>query len=214
MSKTGGDGAQGTKPPGKTREIKRHSDTDNDSVLPVKVTDPSRKEGQGVCLPPLGFQERSQASFCSLLDDKPFKIAVRQPEACAFAFIVTDEGVWYATWCGFPRGPLSFGLCRRAVPVKPACAGRVNRIFSTSMGRRLLRGACKSSDATEAKMLVAAGARCDSRDSQGRTPVDVAASNGRDEVLEVLGAAPSTNTNTNATITAPTAGTRHQDARA
>lgn len=61
---------------------------------------PSRKEGQEVWLPPPGFHGRSQASFCPFLDDKPFKIAVRQPEACALAFIITDEEVWYATWCG------------------------------------------------------------------------------------------------------------------
>lgn len=60
-------------------------------------------------------------------------------------------------------------------------------------------GACKSSDATGAKMLVAAGARCDIRDSQGLTPLDVAASNGRDEALEVLGAASSTTTTTTTT---------------
>ncbi|EJT77581.1 hypothetical protein GGTG_02687 [Gaeumannomyces tritici R3-111a-1] len=53
-------------------------------------------------------------------------------------------------------------------------------------GETALHDACKSSDATGARILIAAGARCDIRDSQGLTPLDIAASNGGGETAESL----------------------------
>lgn len=53
-------------------------------------------------------------------------------------------------------------------------------------GETPLHDACKTRDTTGAQLLVKAGARCDLRDSEGRTPVDIARLNEATGTLQIL----------------------------
>lgn len=56
-------------------------------------------------------------------------------------------------------------------------------------GETPLHDACRTRDATGVMLLVTAGARCDIRDSEGRTPVDIAKLNEATDALKILEAA-------------------------
>lgn len=53
-------------------------------------------------------------------------------------------------------------------------------------GETPLHDACKRNDSNGVRILVAAGARCDIQDKEGRTPVDIATNNRQGESLEIL----------------------------
>lgn len=57
-------------------------------------------------------------------------------------------------------------------------------------GETPLHDACEQRDVDGVRMLVAAGARCDIKDSAGRTAIDIAKANERVEMLEILETAP------------------------
>lgn len=72
-------------------------------------------------------------------------------------------------------------LLREPAAISVDCQG--------TYGETPLHDACRTRDATGVMLLVTAGARCDIRDSEGRTPVDIARLHEATDALKILEAA-------------------------